>query len=91
MPDVVDDLREMGDDFARKQMDAIATCLRRGADEIERLRKGDEPPPGPGTLVPWPLIPKPSSPDPGNDALIDQLQADAAPEPKRCPHCGGVL
>jgi len=26
-------------------------------------------------------------PDPGNEKLIDDLQAEAAPKPKRCPHC----
>lgn len=30
-------------------------------------------------------------PDPGNDRLIDELQDDAAPKPKRCPHCGQEL
>jgi len=30
-------------------------------------------------------------PDPGNDRLIDDLQDEAAPKPKRCPNCGQEL
>ena len=29
--------------------------------------------------------------DPGNDRLIDELQTEAEPKPKRCPHCGQEL
>lgn len=37
------------------------------------------------------LVPVPTEPDPSNDKLIDDLQGEAQPKQKRCPHCGGEL
>lgn len=37
------------------------------------------------------LVPVSAEPDPSNDKLIDDLQGEAQPKPKRCPHCGKDL
>lgn len=46
----------------------------------------------PVPLVPVSTLPVAVEPeDASGDHLIEQLQAEAEPKPKRCPHCGKEL
>ena len=48
--------------------------------------KGD-----PVPLVPVATLPAVIDDDPANDKLLEQLEAEGRPIPKRCPHCGKEL